>query len=120
MQIPFSSSPRSSLGVEWELELVDLETRELASGRAASEILAELGAPHGGEHPKAKHELLESCIEIITGVCGTVREAERDLHETLTELDATVDSLLAVPQPGLVGSASCAPARIRSPTGRRS
>ena len=86
MQIPFSSSPRSSLGVEWELELVDLETRELASGRAASEILAELGRPHGGEHPKAKHELLESCIEIITGVCGTVAEAERDLHETLTEV----------------------------------
>ena len=86
MQIPFTSSPRSSLGVEWELELVDLETRELASGRAASEILAELGAAHGGEHPKAKHELLESCIEIITGVCGTVAEAERDLHGTLVEV----------------------------------
>ena len=86
VQIPFTSSPRSSLGVEWELELVDLETRELASGRAASEILAELGAPHGGEHPKAKHELLESCIEIITGVCSTVAEAERDLQETLTEV----------------------------------
>jgi carboxylate-amine ligase len=86
VQIPFSSSPRSSLGVEWELELVDLETRELASGRVASEILAELGAPHGGEHPKAKHELLESCIEIITGVCATVAEAERDLNETLAEV----------------------------------
>jgi carboxylate-amine ligase len=88
VQIPFTSSPRSSLGVEWELELVDLETRELASGPAASEILAELGAPHGGEHPKAKHELLESCIEIITGVCGTVAEAERDLQETLSEVCA--------------------------------
>jgi YbdK family carboxylate-amine ligase len=86
VQIPFTSSPRSSLGVEWELELVDLETRELASGRVASEILAELSAPYGAEHPKAKHELLESCIEIITGVCGTVAEAERDLHATLTEV----------------------------------
>jgi len=88
VQIPFSSSPRSSLGVEWELELVDLETRELARGPMASEILAELGAPHGGEHPKAKHELLESCIEIITGVCTTVEEAERDLTETLSEVRA--------------------------------
>jgi carboxylate-amine ligase len=86
VQIPFTSSPRSSLGVEWELELVDLETRELASGRAASDILAELGARHGGEHPKAKHELLESCIEVITGVCGTVAEAEGDLLETLAEV----------------------------------
>ena len=84
MQIPFTSSPRSSLGVEWELELVDLETRELRSG--ASDILAQLGAPHGGEHPKAKHELLESCIEVITGVCATVDEAVRDLRATLDEV----------------------------------
>ena len=88
MQIPFTSSPRSSLGVEWELELVDLETRELARGPVASEILAQLGAPYGGEHPKAKHELLESCIEIITGVCSTVAEAERDLQGTLAEVCA--------------------------------
>ena len=88
MHIPFSSSPRSSLGVEWELELVDLETRELAHGPMASEILAELGAPHRGEHPKAKHELLESCIEIITGVCTTVEEVEQDLTETLSEVSA--------------------------------
>ncbi|MDQ1745894.1 MAG: glutamate---cysteine ligase / carboxylate-amine ligase [Frankiaceae bacterium] len=86
MQIPFTSSPRSSLGVEWELELVDLESRQLASGRAASEILAELGAPHGGEHPKAKHELLESCIEVITGVCTTADEAVGDLAATVEEV----------------------------------
>ncbi len=77
MQIPFSSSPRTSLGIEWELELVDPETRHLAS--AASDLLAEISAPHGGEHPKAKHELLESTVEIITGVCLTVGEAKADL-----------------------------------------
>jgi len=88
VQIPFTSSPRSSLGVEWELELIDLDTRGLATGRAASEILAQLGASHGGEHPKAKHELLESCIEVITGVCTTVAEAEKDLQATLTEVCA--------------------------------
>ncbi|HET6818475.1 MAG TPA: glutamate--cysteine ligase [Mycobacteriales bacterium] len=84
MQIPFTSSPRSSLGVEWELELVDLQTRELRG--AASDILAELGAPYGGEHPKAKHELLESCIEVITGVCGTVDEALDDLRTTVDQV----------------------------------
>jgi carboxylate-amine ligase len=86
VQIPFTSSPRSSLGVEWELELVDLDTRELRSG--ASEILAELGEPHGGEHPKAKHELLESCIEVVTGVCTTVDEAVDDLRHTVDEVAA--------------------------------
>ncbi len=81
MHIPFTSSPRSSLGIEWELELVDLETRELRG--AASDILRELGGGDGGEHPKAKHELLESCIEVITGVCATVDEAVADLRETV-------------------------------------
>lgn len=84
MQIPFTSSPRSSLGVEWELELVDTGTRQLRS--AASDMLAELSAPYGGEHPKAKHELLESCVEVITGVCQTVAEVEADLTETVAEV----------------------------------
>ncbi len=82
MQIPFSSSPTSSLGVEWELELVDTETRQLRGG--ASEILEQLSP--GREHPKAKHELLESTIEVITGVCSTVGQAEQDLAGTIAEL----------------------------------
>ncbi len=90
MQIPFSSSPRSSLGIEWELQLVDPESRQLAT--AASGLLAELaaesGAADGEEHPKAKHELLESTIEIITGVCHTVSEAKADLAGTLAEVTA--------------------------------
>jgi YbdK family carboxylate-amine ligase len=95
VQIPFTSSPRSSLGVEWELELVDLQTRELRG--AASDILVELGDPHGGEHPKAKHELLESCIEVITGVCGTVEEAVADLTTTVADVaSAAADRGLGV------------------------
>jgi carboxylate-amine ligase len=72
------------LGVEWELELVDLQTRELAS--AASDILAEITPTPGEEHPKAKHELLESTVEIITGICSTVAEAREDLAGTLKEV----------------------------------
>ena len=82
MQIPFNSSPTSSLGVEWELQLVDRETRQLTSG--ASEILTELSP--GGEHPTAKKELLQSTIEVITGVCTTVPEAMADLQRTLDQL----------------------------------
>jgi carboxylate-amine ligase len=90
VEIAFTSSPRSSLGVEWELELIDLESRELAS--AASEILGEIAGPGGAEHPKAKNELLESCIEVITGVCGTVDEAVQDLRETVAEVAAQAAS----------------------------
>jgi len=88
VKIPFEASSRSSLGVEWELQLVSRETRELTSG--ASEILAEL-SPHA-EHPKAKHELLESTIEVITGVCSTVGEATADLAGTIAELRPLVEA----------------------------
>ena len=85
MKIDFNSSEGSSLGIEVELEIVDRETRELRS--AASEILPLMGEGHpDGKHPKAKHELLESCVEIITGVCSNVAEARRDLEGTLAEL----------------------------------
>ncbi len=82
MEIPFVPSAGSSLGIEWELQLVSPETRELTSG--AREILEELSP--GGEHPKAKHELLQSTIEILTGVCGTVGEATADLAATVEQL----------------------------------
>ena len=85
MEIDFRSSDTSSLGVEMELEIVDQHTRQLAS--AASPMLEELGRPYASrEHPKAKHELLESCIEVITGVCTTVDEAVADLRSTVDEV----------------------------------
>ncbi|MCK9926188.1 glutamate--cysteine ligase [Frankia sp. Mgl5] len=85
MHIPFSSSPSSSLGIEWELELVDLQSRHLRG--AATEILEDLRAKVGEEGAaKAKHELFESTIEVITGVCQTVPEATADLLGTVEVL----------------------------------
>ncbi|MCZ2806450.1 glutamate--cysteine ligase [Modestobacter sp. VKM Ac-2983] len=89
MQIPFHSSERASLGVEWELQLIDPQTRELTSG--AVEILAELTPDGLDEHPKAKHELLQSTVEIITGICTTVAEAKADLAGTLAEVVAAAE-----------------------------
>ncbi|HEX2046742.1 MAG TPA: glutamate--cysteine ligase [Acidimicrobiales bacterium] len=90
MHIPFNASERSSLGVEVELEIVDRRSRDLAS--AATDILSELGAAHpGGDHPKAKHELFECTVEIITGICATVAEAKDDLGATLKEVAAAAE-----------------------------
>ncbi|KLL12085.1 glutamate--cysteine ligase [Protofrankia coriariae] len=82
MQIPFSPSPTSSLGVEWELALVDRRTRQLRG--AATAILDEYQAKIG-EHAeqRAKHELFESVIEVVTGVCDTVADAKADLAVTV-------------------------------------
>ncbi|HLF39863.1 MAG TPA: glutamate--cysteine ligase [Acidimicrobiia bacterium] len=85
MKIRFNASERSTLGIEVELELVDRETRALASG--ASAVLAALAAQREGDaHPKVKHELMESTLEIITGICETVPEARADLESTLAEV----------------------------------
>ena len=91
MDILFNASPRSSLGVEVELQLVDRESRALRSG--ASEILRQLEKDRGEVHPKAKNELMESNLEIITGVCSTVAEARADLDATLAEVLAVADNL---------------------------
>ena len=86
MRIDFRASERSSLGIEWELELIDLATGELTAGSEA--ILAELAPAPGVEHAKAKPELMQSCIEVITGVCGSVAEARADLAGTVAEVQA--------------------------------
>ena len=68
-----------------ELEIVDRASRQLTS--AASEILAAMADGSGTERPRrAKHELMESTIEINTDVCTTVAEARADLEATIAEL----------------------------------
>jgi carboxylate-amine ligase len=87
MHIDFTRNTEPSLGVELELHVVDPTTGNLVN--AANEILDEIGAPHpDGGHPKAKHELFQSTIEIITGVCHTPAEAKADLATTLAEVRA--------------------------------
>jgi carboxylate-amine ligase len=89
MHVTFNASERSTLGVEIEIGIVDTQTRELAC--VASPILTTVGATYPeGEHPRAKHELYESTIEVITGICDTVDDARRDLTATLAELDVVM------------------------------
>jgi carboxylate-amine ligase len=90
VSIKFTPNARPTIGVEMELHLVDAVTGELAS--ASNEILAEMGADHpGGEHPKAKHELFQSTVEIITGVCENPAQAGEDLRGTLAELRSAAE-----------------------------
>jgi glutamate---cysteine ligase / carboxylate-amine ligase len=90
MAIAFTENQRPTIGVELELALVDAATGELVA--AGTELLEQMGAGHpGGEHPKAKHELFECTVEIITGVCDTVAEAKADLQGTLDELRSVAE-----------------------------
>lgn len=88
--ITFNASERSTLGVEVELGMVDRTSRDLSC--QSSQILGELERAHPhGEHPTAKHELYESTIEVITGICETVDDARTDLTRTLDELAVAME-----------------------------
>jgi len=85
MPIPFRGSPQHSLGVEIELGMVRDESDGLDS--AAPIVLAEVGAAHGGEHPRIHRELFQSTLELVTGVCATPAQARADLEATLADLE---------------------------------
>lgn len=86
MHIEYNASQRSSLGIEMELQIVDRESRELTS--LASPVLEALPA---GTLTRAKHELMECTVEVVTGVSVTVAQARADLAATIDELRPEVE-----------------------------
>src|SRR5438067_13507087 len=91
MRIEFSPSRRSTIGAEWELALVERRSGELAS--VAQQVLDAVRPEGLDEHPKIKQELLLNTVEIITGVCRTVREVAADLAGSLEVLHSVIDPM---------------------------
>ena len=90
MRIDFHASPGPTLGVEWELALVDRESRDLVSAAAS---LADLASGRL-EHPERLHkELLRNTVEVVTGICTTAGEAVADLTDTLGVVMTAADEL---------------------------
>jgi glutamate---cysteine ligase / carboxylate-amine ligase len=88
--IEFNASKRATLGVEWELQLIDAESMRLRQD--AREVLAALpGLSDAQDNPKIRHELMESTVEIVTGICHTVSEARADLAASIADLRAVTD-----------------------------
>ncbi|MBP2704757.1 glutamate--cysteine ligase [Microbispora sp. RL4-1S] len=89
MAIEFSPSRGATLGVEWELQLVDRHTRLLRQD--ARDVLAAVPDLSESQRPKAMHELMQSQIEIVTDVCHTVAEAVQDLKRSIGRLREAVE-----------------------------
>jgi glutamate---cysteine ligase / carboxylate-amine ligase len=88
--IAWTPSSGPTLGIEWEVQLIDAQTRMLRQD--AGVVLAGLrGLQESGEHPKMRHELMQSTVEVVTGICGTVAEAKADLAMTVKELQRTAE-----------------------------
>ena len=90
MRIDFHASPRHSVGIEWELALVDRPTRDLSNDAAE---LFELATGRLA-HPERLHkELLRNTVELVTGISATVGEGVEDLRSTLRAVVAAGDEL---------------------------
>ena len=87
-KLTFHASSGPTLGIEIELALVDAETMALASG--IQPILVRIPDPLKGN---VKPELMQSCVEINTGICNTVADAERDLRAKLEVIERITDEI---------------------------
>ncbi len=86
-KIDFASNLTHTLGIELELGLVDGETMALSN--SVQQVLDQLPDEAGKVF---KPELMQCCLEINTGVCNTVGEAEQDLREKLLRVEAITDA----------------------------
>ena len=83
----FARSAGPTLGVEWEICLVDPETRDLVP--RAAEVIDEVQARHPGIH--LEREFLQNTIELVTPVCANTNEAIQALNKDLTAIKEVAD-----------------------------
>lgn len=91
MEIRFTESERSTLGIEWEVALVEQSSGDLVS--VAGDVLEALQGSGGSEHPQITGELLLNTVELVTRVHRQVGDAVDDLQAQLAEVRAITDPL---------------------------
>lgn len=78
MKIKFGQSRQSTIGIEWELAVVDADTLEQVP--AAEVVLADVRDPVDGP---IRREYFTSMIELVSGVHETVDSALTEMHGIL-------------------------------------
>jgi carboxylate-amine ligase len=81
MTVPFATSTRSSVGIEWEVMLADGETGALAP--RAPEVISALSTDTALERFSVTGELLTNTIEVTSGVGDTVAAATDDIADAI-------------------------------------
>ena len=87
--IAFAASKRSTVGIEWELALIDRESGELRN--EAEVILDRLGPSPG--YPHTTGELLNNTVELVSAAHARVGDAVADLAAQLAQLRTVADPL---------------------------
>lgn len=85
----FARSPDSTLGVEWEICVIDPDTRDLAP--RAAEVIDAVHERHPETH--LEREFLQNTIELVTPVCTNTRQAVDSLARELDQIRGVTDEL---------------------------
>ena len=83
----FARSEGPTLGVEWEICLVDPETRDLVP--RAAEVIDEVQARYPDIH--LEREFLQNTIELVTPICANTKEAILALQKDLNAVKEVAD-----------------------------
>lgn len=90
MAIEFNASGRATLGVEWELQIIDRVSGRLR--QEAHDVLRDIPElSETPDNPPLRHELMECEVEVVTGVCETVAEVREDLSATIGRLSQVLE-----------------------------
>lgn len=89
MTVPFATSPRSTVGIEWELMLADADTGDLVP--RAPEILDALEDSTALERFTVTGELLTNTVEITSGIGDTVAAAVDDVADAIAAVRAETE-----------------------------
>lgn len=91
MTVPFATSARSTVGIEWELMLADGATGALVP--RAPQVLAALAEETAHERYNATGELLTNTVEVTSGVGDTVATAVDDIADAIAAVRRVTDPL---------------------------
>jgi carboxylate-amine ligase len=89
MVVQFARSERSTVGLEWELALVDADSGNLR--QVAPAVIDALGDEV--REGRIKPEFLRNTIEVVSGVCRTVGEAVEHLEQGVAAIRAVTDPM---------------------------
>ncbi|HET6301227.1 glutamate--cysteine ligase [Microbacterium sp.] len=91
MTVPFATSARSSVGLEWELMLADGKTGDLVP--RAPDVLEGLAENTQHERYTVTGELLTNTVEVTSGIGATVAAAVDDIADAIAAVRTVTNPL---------------------------
>jgi carboxylate-amine ligase len=92
-KIEFRRNENPTVGIELELGLLDANTLALTSAYGLLNARLTADGHQSEEHSHFKPELMQCVLEINTGVCETIGDADRDLRSKLAIVESACDAI---------------------------